>query len=280
MNPPIVIFPARTGVHASSRGQATVEFLVALLVMVPFFFGMYYFARYADVKHSAIQASRYVAFERAQDPLEQAKSKAQLAEETRARFFVPLSVNEGKISYLQRTTNLNPDRDRVPLWSDATYQPLLANYAGISVQERDAGALNTGLVGSLQSLVAGPVFGLPTGGVVRAEVTVPLANIAHYAVLRDINIGLPGATAIGTANWGASGAKAGRQTVCDAVSRTVVSQFGPVQVVGEAVSTLMIPFEEHRPDFGRILPDYVPPGSVKNGGGNPVPYASQNGNQC
>lgn len=266
--------------HAKkAHGQATVEFLVALLVMVPFFFGMYYFARYSDVKHSAIQASRYAAFERAADPAQRAKTPAQLAEETRARFFVPMSVDGGKISYRQSTARLNADRDRVPLWSDATYKPLLANYGDIGVREANAGNLNTGIVGKLQG-VAAPVFGLPSGGVVRAEVTVPLQNIAHFDVLQNINIGLPGATAIGTGGWNASGAKQGPQTVCDAVSRTVIAQFKPVEVIGKGLGAVMSPFERHTPDFGRILPDYVPPGSVQASGGNPVPYSAQNGNKC
>ena len=52
------------GTYCRNTGQATVEFRVALRVMVPLFFGMHYFARYSDVKHSAIQASRYMDFER------------------------------------------------------------------------------------------------------------------------------------------------------------------------------------------------------------------------
>jgi uncharacterized protein (UPF0333 family) len=72
----------------TARGQATTEFLVMLLVMIPLFIGVFYFARYANVKHSAIQASRYVAFERAWDPYQRAKNPSQLAEEARARFFM------------------------------------------------------------------------------------------------------------------------------------------------------------------------------------------------
>lgn len=266
-------------IRPATQGQATVEFLVALLVMVPLFFGMYYFARYSDVKHSAIQASRYVAFERAWDPTESAKSKAQLAEEARARFFVPTSVNDGTIVYRQTTVALNPDRDRVPLWSDATYKPLLTEYGSIGVTEANAGSLNTGVVGKLQN-VAASAFGMPVGGVVRAEVTVPLQNIAHFDVLRDINIGLPGATAIGLGAWNASGAKGGPQSVCDAVKRATVTQFGLVSGIGKGLDFVMSPFEQKTPDFGRILPDYVPPGSVQTGNGNPVPYASQDGNKC
>ena len=50
----------RSSPRHDAEGQATTEFLVALLVMVPLFFGTYYFARYSDVKHSAIQASAFL----------------------------------------------------------------------------------------------------------------------------------------------------------------------------------------------------------------------------
>ena len=34
------------------RGQATTEFIVSLFVLIPLFFGVFYFARYADVKRA------------------------------------------------------------------------------------------------------------------------------------------------------------------------------------------------------------------------------------
>ena len=49
------------------HGQSTIEFIIACLVMIPLFFGIYYLVRYLDIKQSAIQASRYAAFERTWD---------------------------------------------------------------------------------------------------------------------------------------------------------------------------------------------------------------------
>lgn len=262
--------------HTKTSGQATVEFLVALLVMVPLFFGTYYFARYADVKHSAIQASRYVAFERALDP-RGGKSPAVLAEETRARFFTPVSLNDGEISFHQTTAQLSADRDRVPLWSDATYQPLLQRFSDVAIREAPAGAMSAGVVGQLQN-TAGKVFSLPTGGMVRAEVTVPLNNVAHFEVLRNINVGMPGATAIQAGTWSASGAKNGAENVCDRVKPTVLGRYiKPAMVV---LGVLMSPFERHTPDVGIVLPDYVPPGSVDDTAKASVPYNRQDGNKC
>lgn len=69
------------------RGQATLEFIIACLVMVPMFFGIYYFARYSDIKQIGIQASRYAAFERTWDPTSIRKTDAVIQNEVRARFF-------------------------------------------------------------------------------------------------------------------------------------------------------------------------------------------------
>ena len=161
----------RSSPRHDAEGQATTEFLVALLVMVPLFFGTYYFARYSDVKHSAIQASRYVAFERTWDPNSRNKSASQLAEEARARFFMPISQNNGVISYRQTSVGGNADTGRIPLWSDVEYKPLLQKFSDVSVAEVNAGALASGAqIGALQTKVAS-VFRLPAGGVTRAEVT-------------------------------------------------------------------------------------------------------------
>jgi hypothetical protein len=266
-----------------SRGQATTEFIVALFVLMPMFLGIYYFARYSDVKHSAIQASRYVAFERTWDPYMRAKSDAQLSEETRARFFAPVSENQGVIKYRDTTINLNPDTKRVSLWSDLGYKRLLQNFSDVNIAVRDAGALNTGPVGKLQN-IASSAFNLPNTGIIKAEVTVPLNNIANYDVLRNINIGLPGATAIGGGAWNASGARAVGPTrdesACARIRPTVLSD--KIRFATDVLGVLMAPFEQDTPDIGLILPDYVPPGSVRtnNAASSPRTYPQQSPNRC
>ena len=267
----------RSSPRHDAEGQATTEFLVALLVMVPLFFGTYYFARYSDVKHSAIQASRYVAFERTWDPNSRNKSASQLAEEARARFFMPISQNNGVISYRQTSVGGNADTGRLPLWSDVEYKPLLQKFSDVSVAEVNAGALASGAqIGALQTKVAS-VFRLPAGGVTRAEVTVPLNNIARFDVLSNINIAMPGATAIGVGTWNASGAKGGPDSVCNRVKPTVLGSY--IEPVTDVLGTLMVPFEAHPPEIGIVQPDFVPPGSVRNGNSN-VPVSAQNGNKC
>jgi hypothetical protein len=274
-------------ISTSSRqlGQATTEFIVAMLAMIPLFFGIYYFARYADVKHAAIQASRYVAFERTLDPFER-KTKSQLQEEVRARFFSKLPTNNGQLAYQDSSIGLDPKDDRVPLWSDAEYKPLVERFSSIGVVEnQDVAALNDGAVGKLAN-IGGPIFGLTTNGIMRAEVTVSLADIAHFEALRNIQIGSPGATAIGNGAWNASGAQGSGESVCSRVSRAVIANGVPgistiIQGAGAVLKATMAPlFEKTTPDLGRIMPDLNIPGSVRTPADNNAAYAAQNGNRC
>lgn len=260
------------------HGQATTEFVVALLVMVPIFLGIYYFARYSDVKHAAIQASRYTAFERSWDPFYRAKSDVQLKEETRARFFTDLPDNSGKIKFRDTTVALNADTKRVAFWSDVEYKRLLQNFSDVDIKIVSAGDLNVGIVSKLQD-IGSSAFSLPPGGIIRSEVTVPLNNVANFDALKNIDIAVPGATAIGAGAWNASGAK-GTHSVCDRVMPTVLAD--KVKSATDVLGALMSPFERHTPDMGITLPDYVPPGSVRrnNPGNAPVPYSNQAPNRC
>ena len=51
----------------TQRGQAMSEFIAAMALFVPLVLGVIYIGKYSDIKHQAIQASRYAAMERALD---------------------------------------------------------------------------------------------------------------------------------------------------------------------------------------------------------------------
>ncbi len=51
------------GRSRSARGQAMVETLVAVLAVLPLWFGVVYVSRWHDLQHAAIAAARYAAFE-------------------------------------------------------------------------------------------------------------------------------------------------------------------------------------------------------------------------
>ncbi len=82
------------------QGQAMTEFVIAMAVVVPLALGVIYVGKYQDVKYSAIQASRYTAFERVFDPSSAHKNATVLAEETRERFFTdPTQNNQGAVAF-------------------------------------------------------------------------------------------------------------------------------------------------------------------------------------
>ena len=105
-------------------GQAMTEFnVVAAFVLVPLFIMIPLLGKYIDMKHSSVQAARYMAWERTVyfetstipkgtlDPKAarsaQVKEKGELEKETRQRFFSAQNVDE-----------LKGSEDINPLWND------------------------------------------------------------------------------------------------------------------------------------------------------------------
>jgi hypothetical protein len=249
-------------------GQAITEFLVMGLVLIPLFFGIYYTARYADVKHAAIQASRYSAFERTWDPLRQIKSDPVLQQETRARFFTSINRNSGQLRFDDGTVNLPAASNHVALWHDARHNQLITNYSNIGITTQNRAVNLGGAVGIASNLIARPLFNLPTSELIVSQVVVPVANIAHFEPLRNLNLSLAAQAAVGGSAWNASGPRRvagdGGASVCDRVRRAVPSNWIPAGVTN-VIGILMSPFERNSPEFGLIRPDIVPIGSIRTG---------------
>lgn len=105
-------------------GQATVEFVVAALVLVPLFIAIPLLGKYADLFQATEAASRYVAFEgMARNSSSSWKSDAELSLEVRRRFFsnsdAPVKTGDAAGDF---TANRNP------MWSDNAGRPLLAKF--------------------------------------------------------------------------------------------------------------------------------------------------------
>ena len=237
-------------------GQATIEFIVACLVMIPLFFGIYYFARYSDIKQAAIQASRYAAFERTWDPSSRIKSDQVISDEMRARFF----VNQNKINY-RDTPAKNATKD-IDLWVQVDQKKLINNISDVSLNFDSSTRFNAGVIINKLDSFGGTVFNLPTGHIIKAQIDVPLTNIVHFKALSDINIKLPAAVAIGSGTWNASGSNNGDSSVCNRAGRAVPTHLVP-SAVNSIIGIAMAPFEATSPQFGIMLPDYVPPGSLR-----------------
>lgn len=259
-------------------GQATTELIVALFVLVPLFFLSVYIAKYFDIKQSAIQASRYAAFERSWDPEKTIKTDAALQEEVQARFF----STRRDIAYRDRPGLLG-DQDRVPLWTDLTQANLLGNFTDVQLQWDNSQSLTTGIA-TLPTNLGGRMLGLPEHNIFKAQVTVPVVNVLHFDALSNLNLRLPAATAIGAGSWSASGSSTGGQTTCDTVKRLVPSSWdlaGAGNVIRQVISTVLGIFEDSELELGIVKPDLVPEGSLKANGDlrnwTNVPISSQKG---
>jgi len=185
------------------RGQAIGEFIAAMALFVPIVLSVIYIGKYADVKHQAIQASRFAAFERALDPSSAHESAAVLTEETRARFFTDGSLNNGKIGYQDSTTNLKTASALNPLWSQVNGTPLLNKFSDISVNVTQSQVAST-LFKDIQ-YATDLMFRLKGNGQVQANVEVPLVNVAHFAPLAKINLKIGATTVVAGDAWNAGG---------------------------------------------------------------------------
>ena len=258
------------------HGQSTIEFIIACLVMIPLFFGIYYLVRYSDIKQSAIQASRYAAFERTWDPNQTIKSDSVLQEEVRARFFLKAVDEKKSIGYHDKSSASN--FGNIPLFVQADSKKLINAPSDVQLSWDNSYKLTAGSwLDNILFSPAASLFKLPKGGIVKAQVDVPLVNIAHFEPLKAINIKLPAATAIGGGSWNASGTKGGADTTCARVSPAVpTSNFGGL---ASGLTSVLSVFEKSEFKLGIILPDYVPPGSVRtNNSASPssTPLEQQN----
>lgn len=130
------VFPCAGGPRRAQRGQATTEFVVLALVLVPLFLGVALIGKYIDMMQATEQASRYVAFEGvARHSGSSWKSDAELALEVRRRFFsnsdAPVKTNDAAGNFAAH---------RNPIWSDAGGRPLIDNFEErVGVQTQVAG---------------------------------------------------------------------------------------------------------------------------------------------
>jgi hypothetical protein len=189
------------------RGQAMSEFVAAMALMLPLVLGVIYVGKYADIKHQAIQASRYAAMERALDPHGH-EADVDIQNETVARFFRD-NGKFGTIKFQDKAGGATAS-DENPLWSQVNTKPMLGNFADVTVSlgaPANPKSLN-GLATPLVTAASKTLFtGLPSGGAVEADVEVPVVNIAHFKPLKNINLKIGATTVIAGDPWNAGGAQ-------------------------------------------------------------------------
>ena len=198
------------------RGQALVELLVAMLALVPLYFGIAWVAKVLDLRQAAIAASRTLAFECTVRPDACAEPGAHpaLLEETRLRHFAGHGVG------LRSGARVAGEREA--FWVDRRGEPLLERLDDVTIEVTRlrfdsplafAGGLGGAFAGAVRTLseLAGPGrFGLEIDGGflearVRARVAPGRPADGWLRRLTALPLEVSERTALLTDAWNASG---------------------------------------------------------------------------
>lgn len=188
-------------------GQATVEFVVLALAVVPLFLVVPLLGKFIDLLQTAELASRYVAFEgTVRNSSNGWKSDAQLATEVRRRFF---SNTEASVKTNDAAGDFAAHRN--PIWTRPDQQPMLASLlTGVAVQTRLSS--QTALA---DTFYAGEL-GLPRLNLYDASVTVGPISLAGFAPLDRVQPRATRRTVLLADAWTARGPHQVRDAITDA----------------------------------------------------------------
>jgi hypothetical protein len=246
------------------RGQAMVEMIVGVGVLVTMMLGTMIIARYVDIRSAAVQGSRYVAFERATNL--KAVPDAEIERKLRARMFTvsnsPLRADDGLADDAQ-WRNENPNwkdpskRNRRLVTAPKDVQVVTLESEPTSTESRALAAVVNGIdtVGDL----VGSNFDLDTRAFHKGIVMVKLANLESMPQpLNALNLTFTERTALLTDSWqsGSPGAVAERTGAL--VPTRLFTEFS-----GELGSLLRIGLSVFEPSIdelclGQINPEIVP----------------------
>ena len=272
-------------VIGKQRGQAMSEFVVAMIAFVPLVLGVIYIGKYSDIKHQAIQASRYAAFERALDPHKH-EGGTTVQDETVARFF--RDGGQHTIGFQDKATG-STRTDENPVWAQVNGNPMIGQYPDVSVQfsSKSVKDSTTSTLLFPMDLMTKSFSGLnDDGSAVEADVSVKVADIAHFAPLSNINLSVGATTVIAGDPWNAGGAQdvanhfpSSLQLPPPAIPQRVAGALQNLPIAGSLLNFIFKLFvDTGPPQLGCVKPDVVPH-SVAPG----AKYDPMNGsgvNQC
>jgi hypothetical protein len=251
------------GVMRGQGGQAMSEFLAAMALFVPLLLGVIYIGKYSDMKHEAIQASRYAAFERALDPSSVNEADPVLVEETRARFFREGSYNSGKLAYDDTTASMNPSGTLDPVWYQLNGDPMLSKYSDVAVNLGPSQKVDDIALAAVD-VANGLFFGLNGNGQFQADVQVTPAKITSFAPLSNLNLTITASTVVVGDAWNAGGASSVSSRLSGG---SLPGGAVPIKAAGSTilniVDTVLQPFYwafagDSGPALGCVRPDVVP----------------------
>ncbi len=179
------------------RGQATTEFVVLALVLVPLVLAVPLLGKYIDLMQTAEAASRYVAFEATVRPKTGApKSDSEVAADVRRRFF---SNSDAPVKTGDVAGNFAASRNT--LWTDGNGAPLLDNFdANVGTQ------LTSAADNALPLALLSNSLGLTSNSLYNGRVTVIPAAASGVILFPGLNVQITRNTVIAVDTWAAGNA--------------------------------------------------------------------------
>jgi hypothetical protein len=186
------------------RGQATTEFAVVAMALVPLFLLVVLIGKLADLAHTAQAASRYVAFEAVVRHSSSGwKSDALLAAEVRRRFFshpdAPVKTDDVAGDFAAH---------RNPLWSDYVGRTLLPRF-----EDTVGVAMRVDRFDAIPAAAYAGALELSTDNLAAAIVVVTPAGVLGLPPFDTLHLRFEGRTSLLADAWTARGPGAIRQRI-------------------------------------------------------------------
>lgn len=234
-------------------GQAMVEFILALFVLMPLLLIIPLLGKYLDLAHVTTLASRFAAFEasvRHGSSTHGWATAEQLSDELRT----------GLYKLPARSTTSTRSGSAEPLWYEHRGRPLIST---------DAASLNVSASHLVPSGLARPRFaddlGLADGHLFHASVSLRVNNIADLTPFDELDLRIERHSALLVDSWAAANSAA----VVKALQRRPGKLTGhfPYQPL-QSLLTPIKPFirileGEHAPTGGEVSPDVVPEDRIR-----------------
>jgi hypothetical protein len=260
--------------RARQQGQAMVEAIVILGVIVFLFLGIFYLGKFHDIQAGTIQSARYAAWERTVHS-QTKMSDASVQKQARARLF---TWNQNAFKSSDGLPNGSGWTGQSAVWYDhAGNQRLVARPDDVVVGTT-SGPL-PGVAGATVSRALDLINGtavltggeaLPRGGLATSTVAVRLANVAQLpAPLNKLDLTLREQGAVVVDSWDASGPQ---QTALRTRSFTVA---GPITQLNGLLGPVEWALSWIEPSFrdlhiGQVCPDIVPADRLEGSAGLPA----------
>lgn len=266
-----IISIAKSSAIYRQSGQAASEFLIIMLVLVPLFLLVPMLGKISDLNQTAIQASRYAAFERTINPAAN-KSDEMILAETKARFFQKV---EGQIQSAQNTTHL--DEYKNPMWrafgNDYLIQSV-GNDVVLSLKnETTPGTVASNISTKISELAKDS--NLTSDGLYSATVNIDIAankflpaNSGCSANNQSMFACLSRHTVILGDTWNASGDPSSNQVVERVKPFVPTNKFSELEKITGAIGNLPLLEEWQGFKPGFIAPDVIPADRLSSNNNN------------